>query len=61
MRASYDLNALIKQHLLVIVDFFNLFDLGAVTSIRTSDTSQFGLASGRQKPFQMQLGLRYNY
>ncbi len=61
MRLSYDLQKLIKQHLLVIVDLFNLFNLGAATSIRTSDTALFGLVTARQTPFQMQLGLRYNY
>ncbi len=61
LRVSYDLHKLIKQHLIVIADMFNLFNLGAVTSIRTSDTALFGLATSRQSPFQLQLGLRYNY
>ncbi len=61
LRASYDLHALIKQHLMVIFDFFNLFNLGTPTSIEASDNSTFGLVQKRQKPFQMQLGLRYDY
>jgi len=61
LRLSYDLHALIKQHLKVIVDIFNVMNLGTVTGIRTSDSALFGLATAHQTPFKMQLGLRYDY
>jgi hypothetical protein len=61
LRASYDFHKLIKQHLMVIFDFFNLFNLGTTNQIEVTDIAQFGLATQRQKPFQMQLGLRYDY
>jgi hypothetical protein len=63
LRVSYDLHRLIKQHLMVIADMFNLLNLGAPTGIRTSDTALFGLVTERQnrQPFQLQLGLRYDY
>ena len=61
LRVSYDLHALIKQHLLIIADLFNLMNLGAVQGIRTSDSALFGLVTQRQRPFRLQLGLRYDY
>jgi hypothetical protein len=61
MRISYDLHRLIKQHLMVIADMFNLFNLGAATAIRSSDSALFGLVTARQSPFQLQLGLRYDF
>jgi hypothetical protein len=61
LRLSYDLHRLIRQHVTVIFDFFNVFNLGAVTGFQAKDNSTFGLAQARQTPFQMQLGLRYDY
>ncbi len=61
LRASYDLHRLIKQHVRIIFDFFNLLNTGTPSSIRGSDSSTFGLVTGRQTPFRMQLGLRYDY
>ena len=61
LRAQYDFHELIKQHLMLIVDFFNVFNLGAVAQIANTDNSQFGTVLGRQTPFRFQLGLRYVY
>jgi Carboxypeptidase regulatory-like domain/TonB dependent receptor-like, beta-barrel len=61
LRASYDFHELIKQHVILIVDFFNLFNLNAATSIQNLDVSSFGSVGGRQTPFHFQLALRYVY
>jgi hypothetical protein len=61
MRLGYSLKALLKQDLAVYADLFNAFNLGAVTSIHTSDNSTFGTAASRQAPFRFQLGFSYNY
>ena len=62
VRIGYSLKDLIKQDLAIYFDLFNVFNLGAVTSIRSTDNpSGFGLATGRQTPFKMQIGLSYNY
>jgi hypothetical protein len=60
-RLQYDFHDLIRQHLMIIFDFFNLFDLGAGTSIRTTNTPTFGQVAARQLPFRFQLGVRYVY
>jgi hypothetical protein len=60
-RASYDFHALIKQHLIVIADLFNLFNLGAATGIESRDVPTYGTVASRQSPFLLQLGLRYMY
>jgi hypothetical protein len=61
VRASYDFQALIRQHLILIVDIFNLFNLRTATAIENRDLPTFGTVAARQQPFRFQLGLRYNY
>ncbi len=72
LRAQYDLHQVIHQHLIVIVDLYNLFDLVApVNGSGTNVTGQagfegrnspsFGNVTNRQAPFHAQFGLRYQY
>jgi hypothetical protein len=61
LRAQYDFYALIRQHLLVMVDFLNLFNGSAATIISNNNDSNFSNAAARQRPFQFQIGLRYFY
>jgi hypothetical protein len=72
LRAQYDMHQLIHQHLIVIVDLFNLFDLVApLNGSGTNVTSQagfearnspaYGTVTNRQAPFHAQFGLRYLY
>jgi hypothetical protein len=61
LRASYDLHNLIKQHVVFIVDFFNLFNLRAPNGIENRDLPTFGQVTSRQQPFRFQLALRYMY
>ena len=60
-RVEYDFHGLIKQHIIVMLDLFNMFNLAAATGLDNTDTATFGTAQGRQQPFRLQLGLRYNY
>lgn len=60
-RVSYDFHDLIKQHLIVILDMFNVLGLNQPTSIRQSDVPQFGQVTARQNPFRAQIALRYVY
>lgn len=59
LRASYDLHALIGQHLIMIADVFNLLNMGTPTSIETRDNANFGTVTSRMVPFKVQFGLRY--
>ena len=71
LRAQYDFHELIKQHLSVIVDLFNAFDLSSATDTALSNQSgfenrnttagTFGAALNRQTPFRAQFGLRFQY
>jgi hypothetical protein len=61
MRVSYDFHALIRQHLILIADLFNLFNLSASTTVENRDLPTFGAVTARQQPFRFQLGLRYTY
>ena len=45
----------------MIVDLFNLFNLGGTESLENRDNSNFGSVRSRQTPFHAQLGLRYEY
>jgi hypothetical protein len=60
-RVSYDFHELIKQHLILIVDMFNMFNLRAPVSVISSDIPTYGQVGSRQGPFRFQLGLRYLY
>jgi hypothetical protein len=67
-RLAYDFSELIKQHIILIFDFFNLFNLGAAQRpngngfpLQQENISSYGQVIGRQTPFQFQLGLRYLY
>ncbi len=61
LRASYDLHALIRQHLIFIVDMFNLFNLRTGVGVENTDIPTFGQITQRQQPFRFQLALRYMY
>jgi hypothetical protein len=66
-RLQFDFYDLIKQHVMVIADFFNLFNLGAAQNagngfpLQTANVASYGLAVAHQTPFRFQLGLRYVY
>ena len=62
------MHELIRQHLSVIVDLFNILDLS--TPIGGSNqagfenrdiATTFGTVLGRQTPFRAQFGVRYQY
>ncbi|HEX6839318.1 MAG TPA: hypothetical protein VF334_22225, partial [Polyangia bacterium] len=57
-RVQYDFSDLIKQHIIVIADAFNLFDLDAATSVESRVVPTFATVIKRQTPFRFQLGLR---
>ncbi len=68
VRLQYDMHELIRQHLSVIVDLFNILDLS--TPIGGSNqagfenrdiATTFGTVLGRQTPFRAQFGVRYQY
>jgi hypothetical protein len=61
LRASYDLHSLIRQHLVFIIDFFNLFNLRTPNGIENRDNPTYGQVTSRQQPFRFQLALRYMY
>jgi hypothetical protein len=67
LRAQYDFHALIKQHLSLIVDLFNAFDLSQAVGgsnqagFENRFSSVFGTATNRQLPFRAQFGLRFQY
>jgi hypothetical protein len=61
LRAQYDFHALIKAHVILIADLFNLFNLQEATALDNTDTATFGTVQNRQKPFRFQIGLRYLY
>jgi len=61
LRLGYDFHQLIRQHIILMADFFNLFNLGGVTGLDTSDSSTFATVQGRQRPFRFEIGLRYVY
>jgi hypothetical protein len=60
-RIAWDLHPLIHQHLVLIADLFNLFNLSGATSVTNNDVPTFGTAAGRQSPLRFQIGLRYNH
>ncbi len=63
VRVAYDIGTFIKhnQHLTVIADLFNVFDLNAVTGVTSQNLGTFGQVNSRQSPFRFQIGLRYQY
>lgn len=70
LRAQYDLNALIGrgQHLSLIVDLFNVFNLSTPVDPNTQEagfenrnTPSFATVTSRQLPFRAQLAVRYQY
>jgi hypothetical protein len=60
-RISYDFSGLIKAHVIVLADFFNIWDLQSATALDNTDVATFATVQNRQKPFRFQLGLRYLY
>jgi hypothetical protein len=60
-RAQYDFHHLIKAHVILLADFFNLFNIQEATALDNTDTATFASVQNRQKPFRFQLGLRYLY
>jgi hypothetical protein len=61
LRMGYDFNALIHQHIILMADFFNLFNLSTPTSLDNTNSSTFATVTARQRPFRFELGLRYVY
>jgi hypothetical protein len=61
LRASYDFHGLIKQHIILIADLFNVFNLRTAVGVEQQDLPTFGQITSRQQPFRLQLGLRYVY
>ena len=70
MGLAYYITATVKgkQHIILIFDFFNLFNLGAPQRpngngypLQQSNIASYGQVIGRQTPFRFQLGLRYVY
>jgi outer membrane receptor protein involved in Fe transport len=73
LRAQYDFFGLVRQHLSLIVDLFNAFDLSTATRNSTTgaptyqpafearNSASYATALGRQTPFRVQFGLRYQY
>src|SRR5262249_1709451 len=64
-RAAYDFHELLtrdgRHHLVLIVDLFNLFDLGNAVGLESRDLATLGTVPRRQQPFRFQMGLRYTY
>jgi hypothetical protein len=62
-RAQYDLHDLLGHHLYLIADTFNLLNLAQAASINTTEstTVPLGVATARQSPLRVQLGLRFVY
>jgi hypothetical protein len=61
LRVSWDLEPILHQHVILIGDFFNLFDSSAATGLEGSDLPTYGAVLTRQPPFRFQLGARYSY
>ncbi len=62
LRVSYDFHELIKQHIIVIADLFNVFNLDTPTTLEARDVPTFGAANrGRIEPLRAQLAIRYMY
>jgi Carboxypeptidase regulatory-like domain/TonB dependent receptor len=61
LRLAYDFHALIKQHVILMADFFNLFNLSSVLFVDSTNSSSFGTVQGRMDPFRFEVGLRYLY
>ena len=60
VRISYDFKEVINQHLIIMADFFNLFNFDTPTGLTATDTPTFGQANtGRIAPLRMQLAARY--
>jgi outer membrane receptor protein involved in Fe transport len=60
VRASWDMYELAHQHVILIVDLFNLFNADTPTTVENRDLPTFGYANkGRLTPFHFQLGVRY--
>jgi hypothetical protein len=61
LRVSWDMHPIIKQHVILLLDFFNLFNLSSAITLENRDVPSYGAVTSRQTPFQFQLGLRYAY
>lgn len=62
LRVSYDMSEILHQHLLFMVDIFNLFNFDTATTVETRDIATFGQAtSGRLAPLHVQLAARYSF
>lgn len=69
LRAQYDFHQLIRQHITLIADIFNAFDLatpaaaGATNQagFENRNTANYGNVTGRQLPLAVQFGLRYQW
>jgi hypothetical protein len=61
VRAQYDLHALIRQHVSLIIDIFNTLDLSTPTGFENRQVATYSVVSNRLAPLQVQLGIRYQY
>jgi hypothetical protein len=61
---GYDFYELTRQHVLLTVQFENLFNNYTPTGLQQTETappSNFGIVNARPVPFRTQLGIRYTY
>ena len=65
MMVGYDLAPIVKQHITLNLNIFNVLALSSPTGVNTSEGSpnatQFGLASGRQSFRTFTMGARYDF
>ncbi len=70
LRLQFDFHSLIRQHLSLIADLFNVFNLSSATNsggtggtraVENRDVPTYGTINARQTPFRAQFGLRYVY
>ncbi len=61
LRLAYDFHDLIKQHVMLMADFFNLFNLSTPLYLDNTNTTTFSTVQGRVSPFRFEVGLRYSY
>jgi hypothetical protein len=66
MRAQYDFHQLIKQHVSIIFDLFNILNLREAggdfrNTLEQTDVPTFGIVQSRLAAFHLQIGARYVY
>jgi hypothetical protein len=61
LRLAYDFHDLVRQHIILIADVFNVFNLAAPSFIDTTNSTSYATVQARQAPFRFEIGLRYVY